>query len=81
MAARCANGAENIPMTDRELVLELCRRLLLDERPSCDKPPSRWCFTVSPTEITIGAGAGFYGYHTSFTFGSDDVLLRHGVYR
>lgn len=71
-----------LDLTDRELVLELCRRIGLSEVAASDVlPPSDKEYAVSQDGfIHLGAGAGYNGFFVGFKFGPDGKIIEYGVW-
>ncbi len=66
-------------MTDRELVLELCKRLKFTEAPASQWSPRSDEYCRTEDRITIGAGVGYMHFYIMFNF-EGDKLINHGVW-
>jgi hypothetical protein len=72
-------------MTDKELVLELCKRLGLEQNddPGSDRyiidSPGPNRYIVDSNKITIGEGIGYNDFCVNFNF-DGDKLINHGVW-
>ncbi len=66
-------------MTDRELVLELCKRLKLTEGPVVQRWPRSDAYYNTEDRIVIGTGVGYGEFYAQFNF-DGDKLVSHGVW-
>jgi len=67
-------------MTDKELVLELCKRLNLKETTTSKRGiPGHKEYCQEPKSIVLGAGEGHMFFFTCFDF-DGDKLVGHGVW-
>lgn len=64
-------------MKDRELVLELTKRLGLKTNTNTYLPDS---VDITNDEITFGSGVGYSGFQIVFRFTPDGDLIDHGIY-
>lgn len=70
-------------MSDYELVLELCRRLRLNQVGEYNITAHRsngGDFYADSYKIEIGWGEGYSGFYVKFEFDSLGNVLRHGVW-
>lgn len=66
-------------MTDKEKMIELCKKLGLSEV-NQEIDLGRQQYFVSEQKVLLGSGGGYSGFIAEFTFNQDGSIYSHSVW-